>query len=347
MSGPDRAVLPVDDPTRPSIRRAVFGTLWSVALFVVFTATKELKPIYLHAPWLNDPYDTVISFAMFFVPLMAAFVLVQVSLCLRSEPLFVSRVVSIVRACRVAIGVITVELLSAWLAVILRANEGQWTPEATGLEVGLLFVVTLFACVAAAYLARVPHVSRHDARADSVDDWIGDAVVVAKRESRRLGVFRSCAMFSIELCEGTLIPGVRRHLITAAAMLSAGFGMVVFGWQALREGYVAAATLLSMGLGFCGMFSFLVLAGSYFRLVRSTNPSFGFRRRAIDGSVVACGAAVVVLAFRDNLWELIGSTRSAAGPARLAALEGGAILLGFTLTILVESLLRSHDRLTR
>lgn len=60
--------LPVDDPRRPRIRRAVFGTVWAAAIFCVFAATKEIKPIYNHAPWLNDPYDTVISFTMFFVP---------------------------------------------------------------------------------------------------------------------------------------------------------------------------------------------------------------------------------------------------------------------------------------
>jgi hypothetical protein len=84
-----------------------------------------MKPIYNHAPWLNDPYDTVISFTMFFVPLVSAFLLVQVSLCPRSEPLSVARVVSILRACRVAIGAIIVELLSAWLAAVSSSLTGR------------------------------------------------------------------------------------------------------------------------------------------------------------------------------------------------------------------------------
>ena len=71
------SVLPVDDARRPPIRRAVFGTVWAAGVFFVFTATKEVKPIYDHAPWLNDPYDTVISFTMFFVPLVAACLLVR------------------------------------------------------------------------------------------------------------------------------------------------------------------------------------------------------------------------------------------------------------------------------
>jgi hypothetical protein len=66
----DLAALAVGDPRRPAIRRAVFGTLWSAAVFFLFTVpVKQIKPLYGHAPWQNDPYDTLYSFAMFFVPL--------------------------------------------------------------------------------------------------------------------------------------------------------------------------------------------------------------------------------------------------------------------------------------
>jgi hypothetical protein len=57
-----------------------FGALLAVAPFVGFMVpTKQLPAIYDHAPWMNDPYDTVYSFAMFFVPLVAAGFAVQVS----------------------------------------------------------------------------------------------------------------------------------------------------------------------------------------------------------------------------------------------------------------------------
>jgi hypothetical protein len=348
MSDQHHSVLPVDDLGRPSIRRAVFGTLWAVAVFVVFAATKEMKPIYNHAPWLNDPYDTVISFTMFFVPLVTAFLLVQVSLCLRSEPLSVARVVSILRACRVAIGAIIVELLSAWLAVILGANASQWTPGSTGLEVGLLLMATIVASIATVRLARIPHLARQGAQKDEAEpDWLGDAVAVAKRESRWLGSLRRRAIPILDWCDRTLVLEIRRHPVITAAIASAGFGIAVFGWQGYREGYVPSLTLLSMGLGFCGMFAFLIPAGSYFGLVRSTNPSSGLRRRALDASVIASGAAIVALAFRGNLWGIIGSNGNAAGPAQFAMLEAGAILLAFMITLLVESLVRSHAGIAR
>jgi hypothetical protein len=89
--------MPVGDPRRRLIGRAAFGTLLTSAVFLVFTATKQIKAFYFHAPWENDPYDTVFSFTMFFVPLVTACFLVQVSLCRKSEPLPTSRAVTILR----------------------------------------------------------------------------------------------------------------------------------------------------------------------------------------------------------------------------------------------------------
>ena len=94
--------LAVGDPRRPAIRRAVFATLALAAVFFVFTApVKQVASVYDHAPWLNAPFDTIISFMMFFVPLVALSCLARVSLCRRSEPLPMTRVRNLLRSCRV------------------------------------------------------------------------------------------------------------------------------------------------------------------------------------------------------------------------------------------------------
>jgi hypothetical protein len=333
----DELTLPVSDPRRSQIRRAVFGTLWAAAIFFVFTATKMIKPIYIHAPWFNDPYDTVISFTMFFVPLVAACLLVQVSLCLRSEALSTVRVVNILRACRVAVGAILVDLASAWIAIALRANGTEWTVSATGVEIGLLVLSTGAVLLATLHLVRTPRLltpaQLHDPHAP---DWIGDAVTVAKRESHWFGPLRRLVSGIANWTDHVLQRKVRRHPIIAAATVSFIFGVVVFGWQGYREGYFLSVTLLAMGLGFCAMFAFLIPTGWYFGLVRSSKPSAGMRRRVLDASVVACGTAIVALAFRGNLWGLIGTNGNAAGPAQFALLEGVAILLAFVVTLVVE-----------
>ncbi len=306
-------MLAVDDPRRALIRRAVFGAIWAAAVFFVFTATKEVKTVYGHSPWLNDPYDTVISFTMFFVPLVTACLLVQVSLCLRSGPLSTPRVVAIVRACRVVVGAVVVDLASAWLAVFLGANESHWALGATGTEIGLLVVATAVAATAVAHLVRVPRLpAPAQLYGAGGPDWLGDAVTVVRRESRRLGPLRRIASGAADWAEHALVGRARRHPVGAAAIASAVFGVTVFGWQGYREGYFFSVTLLAMALGFCAMFAFLVPAGSYFGLVRGSRPVCGAKRRLLDGSVAGCAAAIAALAFRNSLWWLVGSTSGAA-----------------------------------
>lgn len=343
-----RSVVLVDHPRRPLIRRAVLATLWAAAISFALATTKEIRPIYGHSPWLNDPYDTVISFAMFFIPLVAACLLVQVSLCLRSEPLPTVRVVAIVRACRVAVAVIVVDLASAWVALGLAANRSQWTLPATGIEVGLLGLATLATTMATSHLARLPRQPRpaglHDLEAP---DWLGDVVTVARRESRWFGPFRRLVVTTADWADRSLVRQVRRHPLVAAAVASAGFGITVGGWQGYREGYFLSVTLLVMGLGFCGMFAFLVPACSYFGLVRSARPSYGVQRRVLDASVAACAAAIVILAFRNSLWWVVGSNPVAAGPSEFAALVGSAVLVTFVMVTGAETLLRSHAKPAR
>lgn len=335
----------MSDPRRSQIRRTVFGTLWAAAIFFTFAATKMIKPIYCHAPWFNDPYDTVISFTMFFVPLVVACLLVQVSLCRRSEALSTIRVGNVLRACRVAIGAILVDLASTWLAFALRANSTEWTPSATGVEIGLLVLSTSAILLATCHVARTPRLltsaQLHDPHGP---DWIGDAVTVAKRESHWFGPLRRLVDGVATWTDHVVQLKVRRHLIIAAATVSSIFGVSVFGWQRYREGYFLSVALLAMGLGFCAMYAFLIPTGWYFGLVRSTNPSSGRQRQVLDSSVVACGAAIVALAFRGNLWRFIGTNANSAERSQFALLEGAVIVLAFVVTLVVELSSGAHTR---
>src|ERR1039458_3285564 len=341
-------VLPVEDPRRPEIRRAVFGCVWAAAIFFIFTATRAVQPIYVRAPWRPDPYATVGSFTMFFVPLVTAFLLVQVSLCFRSDALPMVRVVNILRACRVVVAAILVDVVSAWIAFGARSNEAQWTVTANGGEVGLLVLVTGLTLTATIRLVCVPGwptpAQLHDPNAP---DWIGDAISVVRRESHWFGPLRGPIVHIAHWAEHVLLRRIRRHPLVAASTASAVFGVTVLGWQGYREGYPLTMLFLAMSIGFCGMFAFLIPAGSYLGLVRSENPSSGVRRRALDASVIASGAAIVTVAIRGFIWGLIGINGNAAGPAQLAALEGAAVLLVFTVSLLVESIVRSHTRLAQ
>ena len=70
------------------MRLPVFGTLVLAAVFFLVTApVKEAPSLFDHAPWLNDPFDTVISFMILLVPLIAVLCVPRLLLCRRSEPL--------------------------------------------------------------------------------------------------------------------------------------------------------------------------------------------------------------------------------------------------------------------
>jgi hypothetical protein len=327
------------------VGRAAFGTLMASAVFFIFTATKQIKPIYYHAPWENDPYDTVFSFTMFFVPLVAACFLVQVSLCRKSEPLPTSRVVAILRGCRVAVAAIVVELLTAWTAVAVGANRSQWTGAATGVLAALLTLSTIVTGKVIVDLCRAPRLSTPDRVQDmQASDWLADLITVARRESHWLGPLRRPGLSVLAWVDRSVVSETRRHPLVVAAIASTAFGVTVFGYQGLRESYALSVTLLTMGLGTCGMFAFLVLAGSYLGVARSSTPLHGAQRRAIDASVVGCIAAIAALAFRDSLWWIVGSDPSAAGPTQFAALVGGATLFAFVVVFMLETLLRSHSK---
>jgi hypothetical protein len=340
--------MPVGDPRRLRVGRAAVGTLLAVVSFLAVAAAKQLKPINVHAPWEDDPYDTVLSFATFFVPLLTACFLVSVSLCRKSDPLPTSRVVTIVRTCRVAVGVIAVEVVTAWSAIAVGANRADWTPGATGALVALLALCTIATCVAVVDIGRVPRLpgtGRAPRRApgEKPTDWLEDLATVARVQSRRLGPVRRPVVGVVDWANRNPVTAIRAHSIAAAAALSVLFGMSVLGWQALREGYSPAATVVAMSLGFCGMFAFLVLVGSYLGIARRPNPLCGVRRRTLDAGVVGCLGAIAVLAFHDDLWWIVGSNPTAAGPAQFAALESGAGLLAAVIVFTVESALRSHS----
>jgi hypothetical protein len=337
-------VLAVGDPRRRAVGRAAFATLRAAAAFFLFTVpAKQVKTVYVHAPWLNDPYDTVYSFAMFLVPLAAAFFLLQVSLCLKAEQVPVARVRSILRGCRVGAVIVAATLLSCWISVADGANRSQWTASTTVPLIAALALLTLMLAWAVVALVRVPRFAT-GGDGDGVVDWLGDAVAVASRESRWFGPLRPAICRLAGWLARTIMPLLRRHPVRGAVLASVIFGAVVGVNQGLREHYYLASTLLTAALLACGMFAFLVTAGSYLGLVRASTPMRGAPRRVVDASVIACVAALIALAFRNSLWWMIGTTAATAGNSQFALLIGAAMTVAFAATLSAESALRTHSR---
>jgi hypothetical protein len=204
--------LAIGDRRRVAIGKAAFSTLWTAIVFLLFAVpTKQVKPFYSPAHWLNDPYDALYSFAMFLVPLATAFFLVQVSLCRKAEVLPAERARSVLRGCRVAAILMTATLASCWISVVVGANRAQWNDSTTTALVVGLAVVTGLDIRAVVMLVRAPRLGRSGpARSEAADDWLGDAVLVARRESRWFGPFRLFVM-SVVACATGSSSRARQH----------------------------------------------------------------------------------------------------------------------------------------
>jgi hypothetical protein len=356
-SGPDSAsgqLLPVGDPVRPLVRRAILGTLLATA---VFSATagpvKQVGMLYEHAPWLNDPYDTVVSFAMFFVPFTAAGCLARVLLCRRSEALPSARVADLLRGCRVVLGSIVITVLTEWISVASGANRAQWNG-ATWLQIGILAATTVLSAKALAGLRRVGRVTlagrvpkspavRAAGPATPAVDWLADAVALTARYSRWFGRSQAAALRLLAWTDRAVVRRVRRHPVWSAAICAAAFGLLAGGWQALNEGYVAGSAILVITLLWCGAFAFLVGAGGYLGFVRSESALAGVARRLLDASVVTCAGLIVALAFRNSLWWIVGSTAALAGLPQFATLLGIAALTCFCIVFGAETVAGVHS----
>jgi hypothetical protein len=337
------SALPVCDPRRPALGRALVSALLTATVFSAATGpVKQIPVLYDHAPWINDPFDTVVSFAMFFVPLLAVCCLTRVPACRRSEPLPRGRATDLLRGCRLMLAVVVATLLTEWVSVATGANRSQWNG-ATWLQVGLLAAMTVLTGRAIVDLYRAPALSR-PARADvqPAIDWLTDAVAVAALAGGRLGPLHRPALIAVSWTDRCVVTVVRRHPLWAAAITAALFGAGVGGLQAINEGYTALAALLTISLLGCGMFAFLVAAGSYVGLVRSSRELVGRRRQVLDAATATCLGLLAVLAFRNSLWWLVGSNAAAAGISQTYALLGLSALAIFA-TAFALATLRHHQ----
>jgi hypothetical protein len=336
------STLPVGDPRRVPLGRAVLRTLAAAVAFVAFAvASKELDVLYRHVPWSDDPYDAAVSFAIFFVPLMIAVDLVRVFRCRRDEPLPLARLRSVVRGGRVMLAAIVITLAGDWISLVLQANRGAWTA-ITAVVVALLVVVSAIVLRAAFDLhraaARLPVIEHDEAGAP---DWFTDAVALGDRYSVWLGPLAQVARRRIDWVDRHAISAIRAYPIIAGAGIALAFGVLLALSQLVREGS-GPALWIDVVVGSSGMFAFLIGGATYVGAVRSDRPPAGVRRRMIDAAVVGCAAVPIALAFRDALGWAIGTDIDT--PGRVGVLIAMALVVTSAIVFAGETALRIHPR---
>ncbi|HEY8871086.1 MAG TPA: hypothetical protein VIM30_17085 [Candidatus Limnocylindrales bacterium] len=337
------SLLLVGDVRRPLVGLATLGCLLVAAVFEVFAVgVKEIPALSDHAPWADDPYDVATSFAIFFVPLIAAVCLIRALLCRRAEPLPLTRAIDLLRGCQLIIVVVAVTLIGDWISAGLLANRDSWSAVTIGLIGGLATtsLATLAVAVVAGRASRaLPPVNGAD---PTTTDLLGDAVLLGRQAARWLGPAEPVALRALNAVDRRVVSRIRRYPVGAAVIGASAFAGAIVASVSLEEG-VGPALVLFFAVGWCAMFAFLVGGGSYLGVVRGPGRVDGARRRLLDAVVVTSASVPIALGFRDSLWPLVGSTGESAGLHEVGLLLTVVAALTFTLTLIAETAGGLHE----
>jgi hypothetical protein len=317
------AELSVGDPAR---RRAGFAVISSLAVVTTYGAvtvlTKEIHALELHQPWQDDPYDVLVSFDFAILPLLVITGALRAQLCRRYEPLPARRLVDLVRAAWVAVWLSGATALAEWIAVALGLHRAEWTA-ATAWQVAALGVLSVAIIACGVLLHRARRELARCARAGAQPDWLADAIVLCQREGRRLGPLRAPAESAVRWLDRQVIARVRARPIAAAAALAVALALPFVAAKVILEGYPAPLVAFVFALTAAVLFAFVVIAGSYLRVVapRKPRPSV-----LLCAAVAACLGGPVVFAFHDSLLAAANVPQTAGALSVL--LFGGSAAAG-------------------
>ena len=120
-------LFPVGHPARPVVRSALVASVLNAVVFTVFAyVTTQVKAVRHGSPWQDDPYDTVVTFTMFFVPIVTALIVPRMLLCRRNQSVPLHRAAQLLRASVVSALLVTATFATDWAAVIARADRSLW-----------------------------------------------------------------------------------------------------------------------------------------------------------------------------------------------------------------------------
>jgi hypothetical protein len=306
----------------------------ALAFSVLVGPLKQWPAIYTHAPWQNDPYDTAVSFAMLFVPLVLVLVASRLVLCRRYRAVATVRLRDLVRGCRCLVLVMAICEATEWIAVGLGANRAAWDGW-TAAQVTVLSALTMATSICAGALSRISILMTS---ASTEPDWLEDVVTNAPVDALPWSIVRQPVEVVRRAIEVAVTPRLHRHPVVAAAGISLLAGVALGLNQSLRENYSVGASLMIVVLLAVGLFGLLTVAGGYLHLVRGDRSLAALPRHALES---LCAASILVLipfALRLHLWWVVGSTNKVAGLGSLAELTGLSFTVVFLLVLVIRSL---------
>ncbi|QIY74244.1 hypothetical protein HEP84_39010 [Streptomyces sp. RLB1-33] len=298
----------------------------NAAAFTVFAVLTTLHAVRAGSPWQDDPYDAVVSFTKFFVPLLAGIGALRVPLCRAADPMPSARIEQLLRAGLAATLLIALTIGADWLALALRADHQLWNSTTPWLAVSLV-PLTGLVCAHLVLHRRVARLLPPRDRTRPADDWLGDLPPLMETLAARLP---NAAGRGVPLTLNVGVLGfMRRHFTgLAAAACAAGTVLAITGFAVSEGGFSATVFLLDCLVFLSGTFGFVMVANTALQLVAV--PSVGRLRRA-GRTAVTTGALTVPMALglRDAIWSACGLGRHVTTPGQLAAVTlASGLLMG-------------------
>lgn len=305
------------DRVRPATAHALAMTVLLAVAFTIFAGfTTQFQGIRRGSPWLNDPYNCVVSLTMLIEPMLAALIGVRAALNHCAKPVPVFRVRQLLRAGLVSTVLVAATIAVDGLAAALRVDHPLWNGDTSWMIAAL---IPLAVGVLATFLALVRACRLLPRQVGEPDgDWLEDLAPVVALGSRRL---------ADQLGRSSLIPFIRKHIIAFAAGASITSAILVVGALAVGERWTDPfLVVFALVLYSDAVFAFCLICNVVLQIaVPSRTGGSALWLGVVAGSL----AAQLIFAVRDSIWADFGGVRGSQAVWQLTLLcLSGALVVG-------------------
>lgn len=330
-------------------RRALWWCTVCAVLFTAFAvATTQVRTLWTHSAWRDDPYHVVVSFTQVLVPALAVALAVRIlgrrTGASRPAP------ADLLRGGWALIGMVAVTAVTDWVAVALRVHEPAWA--GTGrLLIAALAAVTLAALVSAAALWRAGRrIVDVLSTVEPTADWTDDVLATAGDLAGRCGAAGRAVARGLCWLRRVVVGGrhgLRRHRLATAVLVAVAVSAWFTVAEAMGDGlgpHPAAAGTVRIVIGTAGLLAALIPLNAHLGVLRPVvgpDPAARWTAPACAGYAMVASVPVAV-GFRDGIGAL--ADYPVTGWGRLAGLIAVVAVLAGLTTLLAQGIRRCRRR---
>jgi hypothetical protein len=312
----------IDRQAQAAMRSTLLVSVLNAVVFTVFAyVTTQVKPVRHVSPWQDDPYDSVVSHTMFFVPIVTALIVMRMLVDCRNRPLPLDRATQLLRATLISAVLVTATYAADCVAVIARADRAMWDGGTRWL-ISALAVASLPTWVTWAKLARMRGLLPRPSDDGVLGDWLDDALPLVNLLAARLPPAGRIA----EWLERRDAAGwIRRRftLVVAVASLFAGLAVAT---ALARENEFGRLFFCDTVWFAGGMYAFGMISNAILRL--AVQQCRGRVHQAVHIAIIAGAAALPVsLGLRHSILAATGLGGIRSTPGSITVLTSVSALL--------------------